>query len=101
MPLDEQFDLGWCCEVVEHVDERFVCNVLAAFRKCRYVAMTHAQPGQGGHHHVNCRPQEYWIEKMNCAGFTLLARETEESRRFDGAGYWGRTGLIFERIQPD
>lgn len=97
--LDEEFDLGWSCEFVEHVEAQFLNNILAAFRKCRILAMTHAQPMQGGHHHVNCRPSEYWIEKMAGAGFILLSQETAESRRFYPDTYWGRTGLIFERSQ--
>lgn len=98
-PLDEVFDLGWCCEFVEHVEERFLDNILAAFKKCRIIAMTHAQPGQGGHHHVNCQASEYWIEKMTYTGFTLLSQETEDSRKFYPTTYWGWTGLIFERNQ--
>jgi len=95
--LEEEFDLGWSCEFVEHVEARFLDNILAAFKKCRIVAMTHALPMQGGHHHVNCQPAEYWIEKMAGAGFMLLSRETAESRLFYPDTYWGRTGLIFAR----
>lgn len=98
-PLYEDFDLGWCCEFVEHVEKRFLDNILAAFQRCRMIAMTHAQPGQGGYHHVNCQPREYWIDKMSKAGFVLLSRETEEARKFYPLTYWGQTGLIFKRNQ--
>jgi len=97
--LEEEFDLGWSCEFVEHVEAQFLDNILAAFKRCRIVAMTHALPMQGGHHHVNCQPSEYWIDKLAGAGFTLLSQETEEARIFYPDTYWGRTGLIFARNQ--
>lgn len=96
-PLLEEFDLGWCCEFVEHVEEQFVENILTAFRQCRIIAMTHAQPGQGGHHHVNCQPANYWIDKLARIGFSLLPQETESARKFYPNTYWAWTGMIFER----
>lgn len=91
------FDLCWCCEFVEHVDERYLPHILAAFSTCRYVAMTHALPGQGGHHHVNCQSDHYWIDHLEAAGFRLLPSQTMTTReRFPGT-YWGRSGLIFMR----
>ena len=46
-----QVDLVWCCEFVEHVEERYVPNFLATFEAAEMVAMTHAMPlaaEQGG-----------------------------------------------------
>lgn len=89
-PNGELWDLGWCSEVAEHIDERYVDNLIGAFRKCRFVAMTHALPGQDGHHHVNCQPPEYWLDKMMKAGFipmtdeTLTARAIVEENPFRG-----------------
>ena len=59
-----EWDLCWCAEFVEHVEERFWENILATFLECRIVTMTHAAPRQRGWHHVNCRPEPYWIGKM-------------------------------------
>lgn len=95
--LGGTFDLGWCCEFVEHVEERFLDNILSAFKTCRILAMTHALPGQGGHHHVNCQSDAYWIEKLKDAGFTLLESETLASRQMCPDTYWGRSGLLFQR----
>ena len=86
-------DLVWCCEVVEHIHEQFVGNVVRTLANGRYVAMTHALPGQKGFHHVNCRPMEYWIGLMEMAGFALMP-ETFESRPLGGK-YWRNSGLIF------
>lgn len=69
---DIQIDLAWCCEFVEHVYEEYSQNFIDDFKMCKYVAMTHAVPGQGGYHHVNCQPKEYWIDVMSKNGFTYL-----------------------------
>ncbi len=97
-PLDDAFDLGWSCEFVEHLEERHLDNILAAFATCRVVAMTHALPGQGGHHHVNCQTSAYWIDKLASVGFSHLASETTLARTSFPDGYWRNTGLIFERF---
>lgn len=74
------FDLAWSCEFVEHVEEKFMDNYIRDFQTAKFVAMTFAGPGQPGHHHVNCKPQEYWIDVMARAGFRFLPDETEELR---------------------
>jgi SAM-dependent methyltransferase len=71
------FDLCWCCEFVEHVWEEYSQNFIDDFKRCKYVAMTYAGPGQLGHHHVNCKPEDYWIEKMVNNGFEFLENDTE------------------------
>lgn len=77
---DEVFDLCWSCEFVEHVWEKYSQNFINDFAKCKYLAMTFAGPGQGGYHHVNLQPAEYWIEVMEKNGFTYLSEETEKLR---------------------
>ena len=49
-----EFDLAWSAEFVEHVDEVYVPNFMATFRRARFAAITHAEPGCPGWHHVNC-----------------------------------------------
>lgn len=58
------FDLIWCVEFVEHVEEKHLPNVLEVFRAGRVLFLTHAVPGQPGWHHVNCQEDEYWIDKL-------------------------------------
>jgi SAM-dependent methyltransferase len=79
---DFVFDLCWCCEFVEHVWEEYSPNFIEDFKSCKYVAMTFAEPGQGGHHHVNEQPEEYWVKKLEANGFEYLIEETEELRKF-------------------
>lgn len=90
-------DLVWCCEVVEHVPERSIENLLWTLSSGRVLAMTHAVPGQVGHHHVNCRDAEYWVEKLRTVGMELDQVATEQSRHL-ADGFWAATGMIFTRV---
>lgn len=64
------FSLVTCFEVFEHIPpkhaDQLVDNV-CWFSDLAVVSA--AGPGQGGHHHVNCRPKEYWIEKFFKRGY--------------------------------
>jgi len=76
----KKFDLCWSCEFVEHVEEQFAINFINSFKQCRYIAMTFAGIGQGGHHHVNENTQEYWINLLQDNNFTYLEQATTELR---------------------
>lgn len=93
-------DLVWSCEVAEHIRPEKVDNYVDTLANGRIVAMTHALPGQGGHHHVNCQPQEYWVEKLAQRGFSL-APFYETYRRVAGSdlttNYFVKSGLVFFR----
>jgi hypothetical protein len=58
-------DLAVCLEVAEHIEieyaDIFIENLV---RMSSRILMSAAPPGAGGHHHVNCQPKSYWIEKM-------------------------------------
>lgn len=96
LTLPRVFDLGWCSEFVEHVEERFVPNFMATFRCCRYVCMTYATPGQTGYHHVNEQELAYWVAKMAANGFSYDPDETERLRATDvWKAPWGRRTLTF------
>ena len=98
LETEDRFDLCWCCEFVEHVKEEFRDNFLSSFAFCKYVAMTHAVPGQGGHHHVNCQPREYWVEHMSRFGFEFDKEMTDQLKELAGKGtHYGNTGLFFRK----
>ena len=89
------FDLVWSCEFVEHIEEQYARNFLAAFESSnRFVMMTHALPGQPGHHHVNCQPSRYWVQRLKEVGFDLDYRLTRHARAL-GHAYFLRSGLVF------
>lgn len=79
-PLQRTFDLCWCVEFVEHVEEKYMDNFIHAFQACKYLTMTHAYPGQGGHHHVNEQDTPYWINKLTQAGFIFEQEMTVRLR---------------------
>lgn len=75
-----RFDLVWCTEVAEHLDD--ASELLSAI--VRYagnrVIWTAAQPGQGGVGHVNERPRGYWSHEFAMRGLRYEAEETEALR---------------------
>jgi cyclopropane fatty-acyl-phospholipid synthase-like methyltransferase len=93
-------DLVWSCEVAEHISEDKVDNYIDTLCNGAVIAMTHALPGQGGHHHVNCQPKEYWIDKVCSRGYALsedldiLLAISETERTWN---YFSRSGLVFVR----
>jgi len=88
-------DLAWSAEFVEHVQERFVRNFMATFNCCRHAVITHGEPGQIGHYHVNCQPSWYWIREFGRLGFDHNEQETRWMRSTDqGTGAWGRRTLM-------
>ncbi len=95
------FDLGWSSEFVEHVEERFVPNFMATFKACRYVCITHATPGQGGYHHVNEQPTEYWVEKFLQSGFSHLEEDTTWMRATGPDTHYGRRTLTLFKNEHD
>lgn len=98
--IPDKFDLAWCVEFLEHVEEQYLPNVFATFKTCRYVVMTHAVPGQDGHHHVNCQPADYWIHKFEENGFIWLPLDTERLREVSTMQkpFIKRTGMIFKNM---
>lgn len=89
-----QFNLAWCCEFVEHVEEKFLNNFMETFTRCDYVAMTHAVPGQPGYHHVNCQPSEYWINIFEKWNFEYLKEDSLSFRQllYNPDGTWTPNG---------
>ena len=96
--VNTNVDLVHTQEFVEHVEEKFVGNIIKSFQSAKYVCMTHAVPGQDGYHHVNLKPPEYWGNLMTKNGFIFLKKDTERIRnlaRLDGARHLEATGLVF------
>lgn len=99
--LQSTFDLGWSVEFLEHVDEEYVPNFMSVFERCSYVVCTAAPPGWPGHHHVNCRPQEYWHGVFSEYGFeydndeTLYIRENSAMRK----PFMQQNGMFFRKVK--
>ena len=104
---DIVFDLTWSCEFVEHVEEKFMMNFIETFKRSKYVAMTYAYPGQGGHHHVNEQPESYWVNVMESNGFEIMSELThklreiafEDGKKFNpkyADNHFAHRGLVFK-----
>lgn len=94
------FDLGWCCEFAEHVDAAHEGNWIATLAACRHVLMTHGEPGQDGHHHVNLHLAPYWVGRLEAVGLVWDEALTVHTRALaavnpSGWNHYSRSGLAF------
>jgi len=80
LELDKRYDLCYSVEFLEHVEEDYQKNYMEVFQKCCYVVCTAAPPGYTGHHHVNCRDQDYWVSVFDQYGFDFNLSETRSIR---------------------
>lgn len=101
----KKYDLIWSSELVEHVEEKYVGNLLLAFAGAgKLLVITYARPGQGGHHHVNEQDEDYWVEKMKMIGFvcdralTLHARRLIPRQGVEGMQFRDK-GLVFAKAK--
>jgi SAM-dependent methyltransferase len=68
--LGRTFDLVQCLEVAEHVHEEHSKRLLENLaRHGSVVLFSAATPGQGGEHHVNEQPLEYWADRFHSLGY--------------------------------
>ena len=77
---NRKYDAVWCCEFVEHIEEKYIKNFLSTFSFAEYILMTHAAPKQQGYHHVNCQEAEYWIHELNNINYKYDENITMELR---------------------
>jgi hypothetical protein len=77
-----RFDAVWSVEFLEHVEERYLPNVMVCLILARpsMVVASAAPPGKSGHHHVNLQPQEYWEEWFASFGYVFCPDATQELR---------------------
>lgn len=96
----EEVDLVVCIEVVEHIKEQYLQNLLDSLALGKYVLMTHAFPGQGGWHHVNCQPTKYWTDHMSDYGYKVIEESQQKIRTIaqqEGGTHIHRSGLFLGR----
>lgn len=101
-PVNCRVDLVHCQEVVEHIEERYLDNLLASLMCGRVIVMTNALPGQGGYHHVNEQTTEYWIQHLQARGCRVLVEDSQRVRNIassEGAVYLAKTALVVANNQ--
>ena len=68
--LGKRFDLVQCLEVAEHIDAAAAPDLVDSIaRHGDIVFFSAAPPGQGGTHHVNEQPIEYWRDLFSHHGY--------------------------------
>lgn len=97
--IDHQFDLAWCVEFLEHVEEQYILNYISGLSSARFCVVTHALPGEPGHHHVNCQTNEYWIKRFAEYGLEYNQKLTDAVRNNSTMqrDFIRRRGLAFIR----
>ena len=67
----KKVNVALCLEVAEHLEEEY-CDIFVKnlCNLSNYVIISAAQPGQLGHHHVNCQLPEYWDGKFSKLNYT-------------------------------
>jgi len=99
--LDKRYDLVWSCEFVEHVYEEYLPNFMKTFQAGKTVCMTYAPPKKKGYHHVNLKPEKYWIRTFESYGFKFNKSLTTHLRSISSMDreFFRNYGLIFENTQ--
>lgn len=85
-PFTQVFDIGYSCEFLEHVEEKFQDNYMKTFEKCKWIVVTAAPTHWPGVHHVNCRSLEYWIRKFGERGLLYSQELSELCRKESSMG---------------
>jgi len=103
-PVEQEFDIAWSVEFLEHVYEEYMPNYMNTFQKAKYVIVTYAPPGWGGHHHVNLQEEDYWIARFKEYGFEYNADATAQLRQHSTMNahrrkkaFVANRGIFFER----
>lgn len=80
--LNETYDLCICFEVAEHLPkdcvDAFLDNLCSSSTTILFTA---APPGQGGRHHVNLKPVQYWIQKFDERHYCYQKSLTDEFKK--------------------
>lgn len=97
LSLERRFDVVWCTEFLEHVEEQYVDNYMPLFKLGNMSIITAAPPGHEGYHHVNCKDLEYWttvFEKYDLKYNEILSEEFKSvsTMRKD---FFKKTGMVF------
>ncbi len=84
---DKVFDLAYSTEVLEHIDDAYVDNIMETFKKCKYALITAAPIGWKGVGHVNEQSHYYWLKVFNKHGFILDTYNSIKVRQCSTLGW--------------
>ena len=92
---DKKFDLVYSTEFFEHVDKIYMDNFLCLFKNAKYAFVSAAPPGQGGHHHVNEQPKQFWIDALKEYGLKYLPEDSEEISNTNDSNLVRKNSMFF------
>lgn len=72
--------LVWTVEFLEHLYEEHLNHAMCLIRTGAVALVTAAPPERGGHHHVNCQPEAYWLRVFGEWGMGFSALHTAAVR---------------------
>lgn len=79
---NKEYDLVLSFEVAEHIPQKYADTFVKTLTPAGdTIVITAAPPGQGGTHHVNEQPREYWYEKFKAEGMVYDKKTTESLRK--------------------
>jgi hypothetical protein len=76
---EKTFDIAWAVEFLEHVNLHYHYNYISTFRKAAILMVTSSR--WGGWHHVEVRPDSWWIRKYEMYGFKFSQELTDQIRK--------------------
>lgn len=97
LDLDQNFDLVWSTEFLEHVEEKFIPNFMPSFALGNICIITAALPGTPGIHHVNCQENYYWIKIFDQYGFDFDKELTEYFKEISTMrkDFFKKSGMVY------
>ena len=99
LSVSTKADMVISLEVGEHIpaefEDVFFDNIFKFDPKV--ILLSWAVPGQGGHGHVNCRRNEYIIEKMKNFEYVFLKTATKELREAASLSWFKNTLMMFTK----
>jgi FkbM family methyltransferase len=92
-------DLIICLEVGEHVPEKYEDKLIENITKHvgSYLIISWGIPEQGGYGHVNCKPNDYIIEKIESKGLKYMEDYSNLLRKNSSMDWFKNTLMMFKR----
>lgn len=98
--LPRLYDWVFCLEVGEHIPG--LCAGVFLDNVARHagigVVLSWAVPGQAGHGHVNCQPNEWVIRRMADRGFSVDHETSADLRAVCELDYLRNTLMVFRKV---
>ena len=93
--LEQRYDLAMSLEVAEHLPEEAADTLVDSLCKVADVIIfSAAHPGQGGDHHINEQPVEYWEEKFAHHGYVPIQVKQYFPKEHSRIETWYKENII-------